>query len=191
MISIVRSALTSAALLTLVAACFQTPEISVSTFPEIKTKPPIIYLADNLDEEDKLGWCIDTLGRGFSEQLHAHSCKPVGDDVRFKYQAETGQIKSFAYDGKCAAIVAPDNAAIPLGLVDCDAETEVQKFEFVPASSEFHPRSDPSLCMTVSAKSRAAGPYMSRDLKLEKCSSVKPRYKQWTIADDGENGRIR
>ncbi len=191
----VRSALTSVALLTFMSACSPASNpisgakaIVSSTFeaPTIESKPPIVHLIDNLDEKDKLGWCIDTLGRGFSEQLHAHSCKPVGDDVRFSYSAITGQIRSAAYENKCAAIVAPDNPAIPFGLVDCDSESIAQQFVYDAASSEFHPKNSPSVCMTVSGKSRAAGPFMSRDLKLEKCSAVAPRYRKWTILADSE-----
>ena len=46
--------------------------------PDVKTPTPMIYLADNLDEKDGLEWCIDTVGRGLSDRLHAHSCKPRG-----------------------------------------------------------------------------------------------------------------
>lgn len=53
--------------------------------PELRTPPPVIYLSDNLDEVDRLGWCIDTRGRGFSEHLQAHSCKPQGGDVQFQH----------------------------------------------------------------------------------------------------------
>ncbi len=56
--------------------------------PVIKSATPIIYLADNLDEKDKLGWCIDTEGRGFAESLQAHSCKPHADkanDTQFSF----------------------------------------------------------------------------------------------------------
>ncbi|NRB29925.1 MAG: hypothetical protein HRU27_04945, partial [Rhizobiaceae bacterium] len=60
--------------------------------PDLKTPSPVIYLADNLDEKDNLGWCIDTVGRGLSDRLHAHSCKPRGGDVQFKFDAQTGQI---------------------------------------------------------------------------------------------------
>ena len=28
--------------------------------PALQTPEPAIYLADNLDEKDNLGWCIDT-----------------------------------------------------------------------------------------------------------------------------------
>lgn len=49
----------------------------------IQTEGPIIHLADKLEEAVKLGRCIDTEGRGQSDQLHAYSCKSSGDDVLF------------------------------------------------------------------------------------------------------------
>ena len=64
------------------------------------------------NEKDKLGWCIDTKGRGFTEELHAHSCKPTNkdasfvfdDDVLFRYNDVSGQIRSATYANKCAQI---------------------------------------------------------------------------------------
>lgn len=47
--------------------------------PDLKTPAPVIFLADNLDENQNLGFCIDTVGRGLSDRLHAHSCKPQGE----------------------------------------------------------------------------------------------------------------
>ena len=72
--------------------------------PELQTPEPVIYLADNIDEKDELGWCIDTLGRGWSEQLQTHSCKPQGGDVQFSYNKETRQIASVEFPGKCATL---------------------------------------------------------------------------------------
>ena len=69
--------------------------------PILQTPSPVIYLADNLDEQDQLGYCIDTRGRGFNEKLHAHSCKPRGGDVQFLYKKETLQICSVAFPGYC------------------------------------------------------------------------------------------
>ena len=37
----------------------------------IQTPSPVIHLAENLDEQDQLGYCIDTRGRGFNVDLHA------------------------------------------------------------------------------------------------------------------------
>lgn len=74
------------------------------TPPDLRTPPPVIHLADNLDEKDGLCWCIDTLGRGFSEDLQVHSCKPQGGDVQFSFLAETGSIRSVAYPGYCVTL---------------------------------------------------------------------------------------
>ena len=58
----------------------KTEEMANSNKPNIQSPNPIIYLADNLDEQDRLGYCIDTDGKDFSDSLQVHSCKPNGDD---------------------------------------------------------------------------------------------------------------
>ena len=78
-----------------VSACAQNkveaaPKLALDNAPIIQTNPPFIILNNNLDEKDKLGWCFDTKGWGFTEQLHAHSCKPAGDDVLFSYDDVSG-----------------------------------------------------------------------------------------------------
>ena len=40
------------------------PMVAYSAPPDLKTPTPVVYLADNLDEQDNLGFCIDTVGRG-------------------------------------------------------------------------------------------------------------------------------
>ena len=60
-------------------------QTSLAAEAVIETPSPVIHLRDNLDEADGLGWCIDTIGRGLSNQLHAHSCKPQGGDVQFRF----------------------------------------------------------------------------------------------------------
>ena len=95
--------------------------------PELQAPSPVIYLADNLDEQDKLGWCIDTLGRGFSEQLQTHSCKPLGGDVQFSYNQETQQIMSVEFPGKCADLNQPAAEGVSFDLLDCSGSEE-QKF---------------------------------------------------------------
>lgn len=57
------------------------PYGALAQSPVIETQGPIIHLADNLGEEAMFGWCIDTEGRGRTDHLHAHSCKPTGEDV--------------------------------------------------------------------------------------------------------------
>ena len=59
------------------SVCLIMPQASLADAPNIQTVGPIIHLADNLDEEANLGWCIDTDGRELTDLLHAHSCKPV------------------------------------------------------------------------------------------------------------------
>ena len=153
--------------------------------PNLQTSPPIIYLADNLDEQDQLGWCIDTRGRGFGEELHAHSCKPGGQaldsDVQFSYEANSGQIKSVAYDNKCADLSMPSNESIPFGLLDCDANDAAQKFDYNAQTGEIYIRSQADMCLVAGAQSRAAGPFMSRDLSVKPCASVETALKQWVV----------
>lgn len=149
--------------------------------PIIQTKGPIIHLADNLQEEAKLGWCIDTDGRGLSDLLHAHSCKPSGGDVLFTYVEETGQIASATYDNKCMAFNAPENAINPFGLVNCDSSAPEQKFVYETETLEMHFGPDETQCLTVSAEIDRAGPYLSRDLFLASCDSLETRFKQWVV----------
>ena len=148
--------------------------------PDLKTPAPVIYLADNLDEKDNLGWCIDTVGRGLSDRLHAHSCKPRGGDVQFRFDGKTGQIQSATFDGKCAELLNAASSGVKMGLLDCGGEG--QAFTFDADSGEFRPKSDASLCLVVGANGRSAGPFMSRDLMLESCASTDPKFKRWVIS---------
>ena len=149
--------------------------------PDLKTPAPVIYLADNLDEQDRLGWCIDTRGRGFSDRLHTHSCKPRGGDVQFRYEEAARRIASATFSGKCAALLAPAATGVTLGLVDCAKNAPGQVFDYDAAAMEFRPGADRSLCLVAGAASRSAGPYMSRDLALAPCASTDAKFKQWRI----------
>jgi len=149
--------------------------------PSLQTDGPVIHLADNLNEEASLGWCIDTEGRGLSDQLHAHSCKPEGDDVLFTYVAETGMIASATYDGLCMAYNDPENADNPFGLVSCDEGDPAQHFVYNDASMEMRLASDPAQCVTVAEIIDDAGPYQSRDLILAPCGALEASLKQWVI----------
>ena len=149
--------------------------------PDLQTPAPVIYLADNLDEKDKLGWCIDTVGRGFGERLHAHSCKPRGGDVQFLYDKAARRIASATFPGKCATLTAPAAAGVSLGLVDCSKDSAQQAFDYDGAAMEFRPGGDSALCLVAGAASRSAGPFMSRGLGLAPCASTDARFKQWRI----------
>lgn len=152
--------------------------------PVIQSATPVIYLADNLNEKDNLGWCIDTKGRGFSEKLHAHSCKPDKGkalDTQFSFDQQTGQLRSVAYQGKCAALNDPEHKSTPFALLDCDTNSVAQKFSYQPETMQIQIFSDQAKCVVVGAASKSAGPFMSRDLLLKNCNAVDKKYKQWLI----------
>jgi hypothetical protein len=155
-----------------------------ATSPELKTPEPVIYLADNIDEKDKLGWCIDTLGRGWSEQLQTHSCKPQGGDVQFSYSKETRHIMSVEFPGKCATLHEAAADGVSFDLLDCAASSVAQLFIYNAESLEFMPEGDRSLCIAAGAKSRSAGPFMSRSLALAPCATTDASLKQWVVKGD-------
>ena len=148
--------------------------------PKIQTLSPVIYLADNLDENKNLGWCIDTKGRGFSEDLHAHSCKPRGGDVQFKFDVKNGLIRSHQFSDKCLTIL-DEIYNFDFGLFDCKENSELQVFIYDNLLGEFRPKNDNNLCIVVGLESRKAGPFMSRSLELRKCLTIEKKYKKWIV----------
>ncbi|MEP2802439.1 MAG: RICIN domain-containing protein [Alphaproteobacteria bacterium] len=156
-------------------------ESARATPPNLQTPGPVIYLVDNLDEKNQLGWCIDTLGRGFSEQLQVHSCKPQGGDVQFYHDPASGHIASAEFEGKCATLIGSSDINVPFGLHDCKASNKDQAFVYDPESKEFHPSYDEKLCLAAGAESRTAGPFMSRDLQLQPCMSVASKLRRWIV----------
>ena len=148
--------------------------------PELQTAAPVIYLADNLDERSNLGWCIDTVGRGFGDQLHAHSCKPEGGDVQYYYDDETKQIMSSAFEGKCMDWSDPTNENIPFGLLDCTSDLS-QQFTYDAETMLISPESNQSLCVTVAETSQRAGRYRKRALKLSACDETDNAFKEWIM----------
>lgn len=153
---------------------------AVAAAPNIQTPTPVIYLADNLDEVDDLGWCIDTLGRGFAETLQAHSCKPQGGDVQFSLDTASGSIQSVEFPGKC--MVSLIDAEQAFGLVDCDPDAAAQRFAYDMQTQAITLADDPTQCLTVGEESRAAGPFMSRDLLKAACDNTAPIYRTWIVA---------
>ncbi len=160
---------------------FCIPTAAYAAPPDLQTPAPVIYLADNLDEQDKLGWCIDTVGRGFGERLHAHSCKPRGGDVQFRYDKDPRRITSATFSGKCATLTSPAAAGVSLGLVDCSKDSAAQDFDYDGETMEFRPGADRALCLVAGAASRSAGPFMSRSLELAPCAATDAARKQWRI----------
>ena len=151
--------------------------------PKLLTPAPVIYLADNLDEQEQLGWCIDTRGRGFSDRLHAHSCKKRGGDVQFSYTKKTGLIKSATFKNKCLARLSL-NLETRFGLLDCDVSSDLQRFSYINSTKEFRPKNQDTNCIAVGKISRKAGPFMSRDLFLAECNLTEPKYKEWLIKEN-------
>ncbi|MEP1201135.1 ricin-type beta-trefoil lectin domain protein [Tateyamaria sp.] len=149
--------------------------------PKLRTAAPVIYLADNLDEKDGLGWCIDTRGRGFAERLQAHSCKPSGGDVRFSFDARTGRIQSVEYSDYCMAYQ-PNNRST-FALVTCDAAATEQQFAYDLDSQTIRTAEDESNCVSVGPNSRSAGPYMSRELVLTDCVTTREELKEWVVLE--------
>ena len=157
------------------------PLMAMAEDPVIQTKGTVIYLADNLNEEAKLGWCIDTQGRGFSHKLHSHSCKPSGGDTQFSYDAATGMIESVEFEGKCMTLNAPDNKDVPFGLIDCTEGDVSQQFNYDAESMEFRLSTDESKCVTVAQNIIEAGPFQSRYLIFASCADLTPSFKQWVV----------
>ncbi|WP_422375505.1 ricin-type beta-trefoil lectin domain protein [Roseibium sp.] len=150
--------------------------------PDLKTPAPVIFLADNLDENQKLGFCIDTVGRGLSDRLHAHSCKPQGGDVQFLYDPKSGQIRSATFENLCAELLQPAAAGVSLGLLNC-SDTPLQAFTYDVGKLEFHPKGATELCLASPGETRQAGPFVSRDLALADCTSTPAPQKQWVIQE--------
>jgi hypothetical protein len=156
------------------------PSLTFALPPELQTSAPVIYLADNLDERNNLGWCIDTVGRGFGDKLHAHSCKPEGGDVQYYYDDESKRIMSSAFEGKCMDLSDPTDEYIPFGLLDCTTDTS-QQFTYDAETMLISPESDESLCVSVAETSQPAGRYRKRALKLSACDETDNPFKEWIM----------
>ncbi len=160
---------------------FLAPLITTAEAPDIQTKGTVIYLADNLNEEAKLGWCIDTQGRGFSDKLHSHSCKPGGGDTQFSFNETSGMIQSVEFKGKCMTLNNPEDTDVPFGLLDCIDGEVTQQFIYDSDSMEFRIATDDSKCVAVAEPIIEAGPFQSRHLIFAPCADLSPGFKQWVI----------
>ena len=160
---------------------YTTVDVTPANPPIIQTPSPVIHLANNLDELDQLGYCIDTRGRGFNEELHAHSCKARGGDVQFFYNKETLQICSVEFTGYCIEMPGGALKGMSLRLVESDTSSSDQNFIYSEHSGEFVAEEDLTLCLAVGETSAAAGIYMSRSLTLELSSETDVKLKQWVI----------
>ncbi len=156
--------------------------------PQPTTPAPYIVLSDNLDEPDGFGFCFDTYGRGQTDLLHTHSCKPSkggqmsddrDNDTRFSMDPETGRISSFAFKGLCMqALIAADVTV--LALLECSDHPR-QRFSYDAGEQTLRLKENPSLCLAVGPKTLPAGPFVRRPLELVSCDSLDAARKQWTI----------
>ena len=167
---------------TVATLAFAFAQITAAEEAKVRTPAPVIHLQDNLDEADGLGWCIDTLGRGYAEHLHAHSCKPRGGDVQFAFRSDDGIISSVAFQGKCVVDLPQDSLAV-FGLADCDPDDPEQGFAYEPSTLSLRDAQDPARCIAVGEVSKPAGPFMSRDLVWADCGLADPKLRSWIIRD--------
>ena len=165
----------------------KTEQMTILNAPNIQSPDPIIYLADNLDEQDQLGYCIDTDGKDFSDSLQVHSCKPKGDDVLFYYNEETQQICSATYPGFSAAMIGGPKIGMTISLVKSEPQSLEQKFIYDKESGEFWPKANTALCLAAGGESNAAGPYMSRTLSLQEREKTDPSLKTWIVKGGNPN----
>ena len=138
------------------------------------TPAPIIFLSDNLDEPDGLGFCLDTQGRGRSDFAHAHSCKPNGGDVQFRFDNQN-RIQSVAYPDLCLEL---DGGEFRLNTC---SEALSQMFLYSTDTRELHPGEDQDVCITVGSTTQSAGPFVSRKLELTDCESAPIELKTWSV----------
>jgi len=152
--------------------------------PILQASGPIIYLADNLDEQDQLGWCLDTEGPGLSEVLHTRACSADDEsaerDFSFSFDSQSGQIKSESFLGKCVTINA-DGSEHAFGLFDCVSASEAQQFSYDDEQMTFHPRGREDICVSAAAMAMDHGPFRSRRIRLEVCADVDATLRQWVI----------
>lgn len=154
--------------------------------PQVPTDAPFIVLSDNLDEPNGYGFCIDTYGRGQTDLLQTHSCKPsdrgegYDADTRFAYDAGTMQLSAHSYDGYCMqALIANDRTEF--ALLPCTDHPR-QKFVYDAADQTLRLNEDPARCITVAGETQPAGPWVKRPLLLETCDEAEAALKQWTVA---------
>ena len=169
---------------TFIATLLVFPAIAYADAPALQNTGPIIYLADNLDEKDNLGYCIDTQARGQTERIQLHSCKPDADnspdrDVLFSLNEETGRIEHAEFAGFCLT-VNDAGAETALGLLACN-DSDAQKFTFDAGTGEIHPGGDPESCLVASPQSKIAGPYMSRPLIVAACADTEADLKTFIV----------
>ena len=159
--------------------------------PNVPSDAPYIVLSANHDEPNGYGFCLDTYGRGQTDLMQTHTCKPAkegadrdysGHDTRFEYNAETQQVMSYPFKGYCMqALIASDVTVF--ALLKCNNHPR-QKFAYKADDKTMRLAEDQNRCVTVTSETVPAGPWVKRPLQLETCEEVDTSLKQWTIASE-------
>lgn len=159
-------------------------QYSLAEPPVLSATGPLIALADSLDQEQPVGWCIDTIGPGINEKLHTRDCSPDEDvetrDFSFTFDAVSGRIASATFANKCISVKEDDNKS-SLRLFDCDSGDLAQVFKYNSEEMTFHPGASNSICLTVAKMSMDHGRFQSRPIALEECVVVDEKLRQWLI----------
>ena len=156
--------------------------------PQVPTAAPYIVLSANLDEPNGYGFCIDTYGAGQSDLMQTHSCKPAkegeprdykGNDTRFTYDAESGQVASYAFQGVCMQALIASEVTV-FALLECSDHPR-QKFVYDDSDRSLRLDEDRDRCISVASETVPAGPWVKRPLTLQNCEETDASLRQWTV----------
>lgn len=172
---------------TAILVTFCMASAALADAPKVPTDAPYIVLSQNLDEPNGYGFCIDTLGPGQSDLMQTHSCKPAkagaardyaGHDVRFGFDAATGQVQSYAFEGFCMQVLLARGASV-FALLEC---SDHPRQKFIVADDEtLRLAEDTEACVVVANETEPAGPWVKRALQVQPCVEVESERKQWTV----------
>ena len=166
----------------------QAASSEIST-PAVPSNAPYIVLSANLDEPNGYGFCMDTYGRGQTDLMQTHTCKPgkdgaergyEGHDTRFEYNESTQQVMSYPFEGYCMQALIASEVTV-FALLECSDHPR-QKFAYNANEKTMRLAQDQERCVTVASETVPAGPWVKRPLQLESCDEVEASLKQWTIA---------
>ena len=168
--------------------CATTPAFADA--PKVPSNAPYFAVADNLDEPNGYGFCMDTAGRGLTDLLQAHTCKPVRvskdkdkeekptpSDTQFWYDAENKRLESVAFPGKCMQVLMSPYTTV-FALLDCGDQPR-QKFLYSTDDKMLKMEEDQTKCISVVSETVKAGPWSSRALALTECDKTEDALKQW------------
>jgi len=160
---------------------------ALANTPKVPSDAPYIVLADNVDEPNGYGFCLDTAGRGMSDFMQSHSCKPAAkddagnptpNDTQFLFDAKNMRVESVAYPGVCMQVLI-SRYSTAFALLDCSEHIR-QKFIYSPKDKTLVMEEDQAMCVSVVSVREAAGPWSRRELALTSCVETEDALKQWT-----------